>query len=496
MLELIVFTSGGVLLALEIVASRVLAPVFGNSIYVWGSLIGVFLTALSVGYWVGGSLADRYPTRAAFCGLVFLAGLLTVPIPAVAPALLSALVAADLDSRTGPLVAALVLFFPASLVMGTISPYAVRLSARSVATVGGTAGRLYALSTLGSIAGCFAAAFWLISVMGVRDIILALGLVEMALAVVGLAGLRRVGAAGVAALVVAGAGVGVPRWVPGDGPEIRYARDTVYHRITVSDEGRVRYLKLDNYWQSALDLENPRRTVFRYADYMHVGMVFQPRPERVLVIGMGGGTVPKRYLEDYPEVRVDVVDIDPEVVEVAHRFFGVPRGGRLRAFAQDGRRFVQRAADRYDHVLLDAYLRDTLPFHLATREFYAEVRAKLNPGGVLVANVIGALEGPHSRLFRAVYRTLREVYPAVYVFPVDYGPVGWPEALRNIIVVATDRRWSPAEVQERARQVRGRVAVERFEAVVGDLYQRPIRTEDVPTLTDDYAPTDALLAAR
>jgi spermidine synthase len=133
---------------------------------------------------------------------------------------------------------------------------------------------------------------------------------------------------------------------------------------------------------------------------------------------------------------------------------------------------------------------------LATREFYAEVRAKLNPGGVLVANVIGALEGPHSRLFRAVYRTLREVYPAVYVFPVDYGPVGWPEALRNIIVVATDRRWSPAEVQERARQVRGRVAVERFEAVVGDLYQRPIRTEDVPTLTDDYAPTDALLAAR
>lgn len=496
MLELIVFASGGVLLALEIVASRVLAPTFGNSIYVWGSLIGVFLTALSVGYWLGGRLADRYPSHGAFCGLVFLAGLLTVPIPAVAPPLLSVLAAAELDSRAGPLLSALVLFFPASVVMGTISPYAVRLSTRSVATVGGTAGRLYALSTLGSIAGCFAAAFWLISVLGVRDIVLALGLLEMALAVAGLVGLRRAGAATVAALVLVGAGAGSARILPPEAPEVVYARDTVYHRITVSDEGTVRYLKLDNYWQSALDLEEPRRTVFRYADYMHVGMLFQPHPRRVLVIGMGGGTVPKRYLEDYPEVQVDVVDIDPEVVEVAHRFFGVPRGGRLRAFAQDGRQFVRRAREHYDHVLMDAYLRDTLPFHLATREFFQEVRAGLRPGGVFVVNVIGALEGPHSRLFRAVYRTLREVYPAVYVFPVDFGPAGWPEALRNIIVVGAQTRWSPGEVQARARGLRGRVKVPGFDAAVADLYLRPIRTEDVPTLTDDFAPTDALLSVR
>ncbi len=496
MLELIVFTSGGVLLALEIVASRVLAPVFGNSIYVWGSLIGVFLTALSVGYWVGGGLADRYPSRGAFCALVFLAGLLTVPVPAVAPGLLSALVAADLDSRAGPLVAAFVLFFPASVVMGTISPYAVRLSTRSVATVGGTAGRLYALSTLGSIAGCFAAAFWLISVLGVRDIILALGLVEMALAVVGLVGLRRTQAAAVAAFALVGTGAWVPRLAAPDGPEVVYAKDTVYHRVTVTEEGRIRYLKLDNYWQSALDLEDPRRTVFRYADYMHVGMVFQPRPQRVLVIGMGGGTIPKRYLEDYPDVRVDVVDIDPEVVEVAHRFFGVPRGGRLLAFAQDGRRFVQRADRVYDHVLMDAYLRDTLPFHLATREFFQEVRAKLRPGGVFVANVIGALEGPHSRLFRAVYRTLQEVYPGVYVFPVDYGPSGWPQALRNIVVVGSEQRWSPEHVRRRAAEVRDRVRVRGFDTVVADLYVRPVETADVPTLTDDFAPTDALLNAR
>ncbi len=493
MLELVVFTSGGVLLALEIVASRVLAPTFGNSIYVWGSLIGVFLTALSVGYWAGGRLADRYPRREVFCALVFLAGLLTVPIPAVAPGLLSALAAADLDARAGPLVASFVLFFPASVLMGAISPYAVRLSTRTVATVGGTAGRLYALSTLGSIAGCFAAAFWLVFALGVRETILTLGLVEMALAVVALVGLRRLGAAAVAALVVLAAGAWTPRLIPPEGPEVRYARDTVYHRITVSDEGGVRYLKLDNYWQSAMDLVDPRRTVFRYADYMHAGILFQPQPRRVLVIGMGGGTVPKRYVQDYPQVRVDVVEIDPEVVEVAYRFFRVPRDGRLRAFAQDGRQFVQGTEERYDHVLMDAYLRDTLPFHLATREFFREVRAKLQPGGVFVVNVIGALDGPYSRLFRAVYRTLREVYPGVYVFPVEFAPAGWTDALRNVIVVGTEHVWSPERVRAAFRAVRDRVRVPGFSSVVADLYTRAIRIEDVPTLTDNFAPTDTLI---
>ncbi len=493
MLEFMVFVSGGVLLALEIVASRVLAPTFGNSIYVWGSLIGVFLTALSLGYWGGGWLADRYPKREAFCALVFLAGLLTVPIPAVAPGLLTALETAELGARAGPLVAAFVLFFPASVAMGTISPYAVRLSARSLATVGGTAGRLYALSTLGSIAGCFAAAFWLIGVLGVRETILALGLVEMVLAVVGLAGLRRLGSATVAFLVALAAGAWTPRVLVADGPELRYAKDTVYHRITVSDEGGIRYLKLDNYWQSAMDLHQPHRTVFRYADYMHVGMLFQPQPERVLVIGMGGGTVPKRYVEDYPKVRVDVAEIDPAVVEVAYRFFGVPRDSRLRAFAQDGRQFVRRTEERYDHILMDAYLRDTLPFHLATREFFQEARAKLRPGGVFVANIIGALDGPYSHLFRAVYRTLREVYPGVYVFPVDFTPGGWTEALRNIIVVGTEHVWSAEQVRAAARTVRDQVRVPGFPTVVADLYTRPIRTEDVPTLTDNFAPTDALI---
>ncbi|MDR5696763.1 MAG: fused MFS/spermidine synthase, partial [Armatimonadota bacterium] len=344
--------------------------------------------------------------------------------------------------------------------------------------------------------GCLAAAFWLISILGVREIILTLGLVEMGMAVLGLVGLRRLATAAAAAVAIVVLGAWVPRVMAGDSPEIIYARDTVYHRITVSDEGGIRYMKLDNYWQSATDLTDPERTVFRYADYMHAGMLFVPDPRHVLLIGMGGGTIPKRYLNDYPDVRMDVVDIDPEVIAAAERYFDVPVGGRLRAFGQDGRIFVKRATERYDQILMDAYLKDTLPFHLATREFFQEVRARLNPGGVFVANIIGALDGPDSRLFRAIYRTMREVFPAVYVFPVDMGPVGVPELVRNIIVVGADERLSPAEVRARHAAIRHRIRLADFDAVVEDLYTQPIRTEDVPTLTDNYAPVDALINSR
>jgi spermidine synthase len=485
-----------VLLALQIIGSRVLAPTFGNSVYIWGSLIGVFLAGLSAGYYLGGRIADRYPRRDVFCGFVFAAGLLVASIPVLSPIVLDAVTRVDLGPRAGPLVAAIALFFPASAVMGTVSPYAVRLTARSVATVGNTAGRLYALSTLGSITGCLAAAFWLLSVMGAREAILALGLVEMSMAALGMVGLRRLAPAVSAAVAVVLAGAWGMRAMGSDGPGVIYARDTVYHRITVSDEAGIRYMKLDNYWQSAKDLAAPERTVFRYADYMHAGMLFTPDPRRVLMIGMGGGTVAKRYLQDYPAVRMDVVEIDPKVIAAAERYFGVPANGRLRAFGQDGRIFVKRAAERYDQILMDAYLKDTLPFHLATREFFQEARARLNPGGVFVANIIGALDGPDSRLFRAIYRTLREVFPAVYVFPVDMGPAGAQQLLRNIIVVGAEEVLSPPEVRARYAAVRGRIRVPGFDAVVADLYAQPIRTDDVPTLTDNFAPTDALIHGR
>jgi spermidine synthase len=485
--------SGGVLLALEIVASRVIAPYFGNSVYVWGSLIGVFLAALSTGYYLGGRISTRWPSPGPFLALVFLAGAATYPIPHFSAAVLGQIAVRDFGPRGNPLLASTVLFFIPSALMATISPYAVRLRAKSVEGVGDVAGRLYALSTLGSIAGTLLAAFVLISTFGVRSIVQILGVTEMGLAVLGLAWVRRAGAAAAAAAGTA-AVLLLSGSVPTDAASVIRARDTVYHRITVSDEGQIRYLRLDNYWQSARDRGDPLRTVFDYTDYLHLPVLFDPGFRRVLFVGMGGGTAPTRFHHDYPNATIEVVEIDPAVVETARTLFGLPDDARLKVHVMDGRLWLRRATQQYDLVILDAYLIDTIPFHLATREFYQEVAARLAPGGVLASNVIGAVRGSDSRLFRAIYKTLRSVFPQVYVFPVGGGE---PQALRNIIVVSAEAPpLTPSEIVARAVGARrdGLVSIEGFEHDAATLLTRPVETGDVPVLTDDYAPTDALIA--
>ncbi|MDQ7842685.1 MAG: fused MFS/spermidine synthase [Armatimonadota bacterium] len=499
-LRLVVFLSGAVLLALEIVASRVVAPFLGNSVYVWGALIGVFLGALAVGYFLGGLVADRTASAAVFAGLVFLAGALLVPIPLTAPGVLGTIALSAVGPRTAPLLAAVTLFFLPAVVIGALSPFAVRLHARTVATIGNVAGGLYALNTVGSILGTLLAAFVLLSWMSVPVIIYLLGGTMMLLAVPTWLAAGRGAAAAVAGAVALLLLAGVPMAGRQQSPPgRRFQRDTVYHRITVDDEAGVRYLRLDAYWQSGMDLTDPRRTVFAYSDYLHLPLLFRPEASRVLFVGLGGGTAPRRYHEDYPRMRIDVVEIDPAVIAAARRYFGVPQDLRMRLVAQDGRLFVARSSERYDIIVLDAYLIDTIPFHLATREFFQTVRAHLTPGGVLASNVIGALEGPRSGFFRAVYRTSREVFPAVYVFPTDWGRYGGRDSLRNIIIVgSTSPPRSPEAVRAAARtaQARAGVTIPRFLEAAADLYTEPIPVEDVPTLTDDYAPVEILLRPR
>lgn len=482
-------------------ASRVIAPSFGNSVYVWGSLIGVFLAALSAGYYLGGILADRRPSGALFAGIIFLAGALVFPIPFVAPSVMEALVRADYGPRGGPLLATIALFFLPSLVMGMVSPFAVRLRARTVSTIGNVAGMLYALSTLGSIAGTLLAAFVLIASFGVRTIIQLLGGVMMVMALVGWITFRRWAAAAGAAVVAAVLTAGLVQAAPIGAPagEI-FQHDTVYHRISVSDESGIRYLRLDNYWQSGVDLADPRRTVFPYSDYMHLPLALRPDAARVLLVGLGGGTVPKRFHEDYGRLRVEVVELDPAVVATAREYFAVPpEDARMHIVAEDGRLFITRTRERYDVVLLDAFLIDTIPFHLATREFFETIRSRLRPGGVLASNVIGALEGPQSAFFRAVYKTFAAVFRTVYVFPVDWSRYDGPQSLRNIIILGTDQPvLTPAQFAQAASAaaVALPVTIEGFARAAADFYTRPIDTGDVPILTDDFAPVELLIQRR
>jgi len=519
-----VFVSGAVLLGVEIAASRVLAPFFGNSLFVWGALIGVVLTGLAFGYWAGGALADRLPATGLLLGVMTLAAALVLAIPLVDEPVLELIVSWDPGPRLDPLLAAVALFGLPSVVMAAVTPIAIRLLARSLASVGRTAGRLFAVSTAGSIAGTFATAFFLIPEFGTDQL---LGLAATALfACVALVALVErlpvavaLGAAGAVAAALASAslapevggtlrGAAAENWSPvyrlrgeegGTAPDfaaedvtVVFSRDTRYHRLAVVDDEDSRYLRFDSSFQSAMFLERPFDTRFEYTDFFHLGLAYRPAARDVLFVGLGGGSAPKRMWRDFRDLRIHVVELDPVVVDVAYEHFRLPRDPRLTVDVADGRRFLERDDRRWDVIAIDAYFADSIPFHLTTHEFLQLVRSRLKPGGVVLANVIGALEGPDSRLFRALVRTYRTVFPTVLVHPVgDENEV----ALRNIILVGMEGaapeqdfladRWSELRASSNGAPDLARA--------IGGRLDGEIPTGDVPALTDDYAPTDSLL---
>ncbi len=529
-----VFLSGAALLGLEITASRVLAPTFGSSLFVWGSLIGIVLTGLAIGYWAGGVVADRLPSPYLLISLLTLGAVLVALVPVIDQTVLTWIVDWDPGPRLDPLLAAAILFGPASIVLASASPTAVRLAASSLERLGRTAGRLFSISTAGSIFGTFVTAFWLVPELG-TDQVLAVGAATLVAAalIVALA-VRLVPAAVALSGALAGAvllalslapegnqqlkGVAAQNWSPlyrqrenrtpgpldpaaigdlGSNFAIREARDTQYHRLVVADDDDSRYLRFDNSFQSGMWLSDPYRTRFRYTDYLDLGIAHRPSAKNVLFIGLGGGSAPKRIWRDFPKLRLHVAELDPEVVNAAYRWLKLPRSPRLTIDAEDGRQWLTRHRQKWDVVVIDAFYADSIPFHLATHEFLELVRERLSPGGVVVVNIIGAVTGDESKLLRSLTKTYRSAFPTVLLYPVFDGVNDRnPTYTRNVILVATDSAApTTAFLRQRWREIRKATpTAPALDKAIADRWTRPVRFDDVPVLTDDYAPTDSLLA--
>ncbi len=493
-LRIVVFGAGAVLMALEIVGSRILAPYFGSSVYVWGSLISIFLAALSAGYYLGGLAADRWPRPGTLTLALAVAGVVILLLPLVARSILEGISAWDLGPRASPLLASVVLFVLPSLLLGTTSPVAIKLAATDLATVGNTAGQLYAISTAGSIVGTLVTAFALIPAMGVRAILYTLGITLLlfsALLTRRAVRVVRPAAAGLLVFVLASGGSAQTTGIA----TILLEKDTVYHRIRVHEDASWRYLRFDRSLQGGMLLKDPTVSPLRYADYVHLAWLFTPAIKRMLVVGLGAGSIPKRFLHDYPQVTVDSVELDPIVADVARQYFAVADGPRHRIIVQDGRQYVRRADGGYDVVVMDAYFAEGIPFHLVTREFFRQVRMKLSPGGVVVVNIVGALGGSNSKLFRAIYKTYASEFPGLYLFPVGFATGKEEETTRTILLFATDTRGIArdtfaARLDALLKENKLSELVTR--SFMRDFYDRPVATADVPLLTDDYAPVDIL----
>jgi spermidine synthase len=278
--------------------------------------------------------------------------------------------------------------------------------------------------------------------------------------------------------------------------QVVFSKDTQYHRLSVVEDSDTRYLRFDNSLQSAMYIDDPLRTRFAYTDLFHLSKAYNPDAQEILFIGLGAGSSEKRMLQDFRDVSLHAVEIDPVVADVAYDYFALPRDDpRLEVSVGDGRRFLADDDRRWDAIVIDAFFADAIPFHLVTREFLQLAQTRLNPGGVIVTNAIGAIAGPGSRLFRSIYRTYRTVFPTVLVHPAILAGDQGDETFRNLILVATEQA-APQRVflADRWGEIMAAspTAPDLRQAIF-DRHDALIPTDDVPVLTDDYAPTDALL---
>lgn len=496
-LDAAVFLSGAALMALEIVGSRVLAPVFGTSLFVWGALITTFLAALAAGYALGGRLSDRRPDPSVLANLLAIGGAVLFLAFASPDALLEALGRAPVPDRFRVLVASVGLFGPPSVLMGMVTPFAVRLAAKEIATVGFAAGRLSALSTAGSILGTFATAFFLIPMFATRPILFGLGTALLAASLLVPAPRLARRSVFTALIVLAGAAVFLeaPNFVrpPGPAGTLVYQKETAYHRLRVVDQGIRRALYFDNRLQGYVPvrpgLEMPRN----YSDGLALSLLFPRKPRSVVVIGLGAGMVPSLLSARAPEIATTSIELDPEVVEVAKKYFAFAPGAHGRIVVGDGRRVLDRDVPQADVIIVDAYFSDNLPFHLITQEFDELCARKLPPDGALAVNFGGELTGRHNQLFWAAVKTMSRVFPCIYVFSGEL-VAGRTPFRSNAIVVATRSpdRLDRGTIEDRASALAARLGRPSIEAWAKDLYDGEIHTAGAPVLTDAYAPTEAL----
>ncbi len=495
-LNFVVFISGAVLMSLEIVGSRVLAPNFGSSIFVWGSLISVVMAALSIGYYWGGWLSAREPSYGKLLLLLVIPGILIFFLPFIYPAVNDWIASIDFGSRLNPLIACSVLFLLPGIFLGTISPYVIRLAATRLHTVGSTAGTLYAVSTCGSICGTLLTAFYLIPVLGVSNIIHTLGitLVCLSLVVVPLVRLQGVSLSRAVATVSLTLGSMNMFWTPAAWAKTILQKETFYHRIRVEEDDEARYMYFDRTLQSAMNLKDPTALRLIYSRYTSLGFTFRPDAKKMLIIGLGGGSIPKKIQKEFPNIEIDAVEIDPEVIRIAKDHFNVKEGKNLRLHAQDGRLFLTRTQSQYDIILLDAYFTDAIPFHLTTKQFFELAQKRLTPNGIIVANLISAVTGPSGKIVRAFVRTQRQIYPQTYVFAARRADNVSLDTIQNVIVIATreKQRLDIKEIVKRASAIDKGLFPDPIQDIALSYFDRPV-PEDVPILTDDYAPTDDLL---
>jgi spermidine synthase len=500
-LAVLVFVAGMASMSLEFTASRILIPIFGSSIYTWGSLIGVILAGLSLGYHIGGKLADKNPNFLKLCLVIFSAGLYIIFIPFIAPTLTSSFVQFVSDSQYASLFAVFTLLMLPTFLLGIVSPYAIKLATRRLTELGNVSGNLYSLSTIGSIVGTFLTVFVLIPTFEINYIIFGLGVTLMFFSsLFGPARFPKILAVFVVILLFFFPSINLSSagtvMIHPTGTLV-YEKETLYSHLDVIDNGNIRTLYLDGNTHSQMYKDKPEELAITYTKYFHLGFLFNPNAKDVLFVGGGGFSGPKNFLSTYSDVRIDVVEIDSDVISAARNYFNlrVDNGSSLMIYNDDARNFLSKTEKKYDLIILDAFSKNYIPFHLMTLEYFQLLDKKLTSDGVIISNNIGSMTGDRSDIIRAVYKTISQVFPSVYFFPTEYNSGN----LQNIMLAAmkTPTEYSKDELRQLASNNDNNnhdstTALDDLD-YLEHLYEAELKTSDVPLLTDQFAPVDTLI---
>ncbi len=540
----VVFVASCCSLILELVAGRILAPFIGVSLYTWTSIIGVVLAGISLGNWSGGRIADRWPTRRTLGVLLAVAGLFSLavlPLIGIANSIPTGELIAAGDRLGGGLrldraliliarivIITTVIFFPPSFVLGMISPVVIKLTLHDFSRTGSVVGKIYALSTLGSILGTFATGFVLVQTFGTRAIVLGVAVVLLLMAVIFgdlLRARRAIAPLVVMALLVGGLvsarDVEAYKCWSNDALDVGEClgrsftegwssasqsgclHETNYYCIRVSDDvlssdHLLKILVLDHLIHSYNSIEDPSYLKYGYikvyaevADYLVQRL---PNKDlRILYIGGGGYTLPRHIEATYPNAHQEVVEIDPGVTQTVYEKLGVdPAKTTIVTYNVDARlmlnQLVREHAGEYDLIIGDAFNDVSIPYHLTTQEFDQQVRRLLKPDGYYLALVIDKLRG--GQFIPAYTETVRTVWP--YSALLADGSY-WDSSAPSTYVVAAGAQ--PLDF-DRLATVRGAgPRGERItQAMPQDSMQQWLAEARAPVLTDDYAPADNLIA--
>lgn len=475
-------------MVLEIVASRILAPFIGTSIIVWTSLIGVILTSLSLGYLLGGKLADK-TTKFFILGTTLTFSSLSVLFAAIIrPTVLRILTDSFLDFRLIAFFSSGILFGPVSFLLGMVTPFAVKLRLRSLAKTGRTSGYLFAVSTIGGILGTFLTGFLLIPNLGtsVIEVLIAIFLMFSALTVFSHEKRIKEILISFSALIIAILMYYLFTLYSKD-LNLVLEKDTMYNKVFVEkgligDPGReVLLLKTGVVTQSLMYLDNVNELAAEYTKFFRLGDFFYTNIKKALMLGGGAYSYPKEFFNNRRDATIDVVEIDPGITKIAKDYFFLKENNRLRIYDQDARTFINKTKNIYDVVYIDTFVADAFtPFHLTSLEAVKKLYGLLNVDGVVLINIASSLKGENNKFLTKEVTTYKAIFPQVYVFRVN-GKQN-ENKVQNLILVGLKSTKKPNLTD----------TDQFFSGYIKNLWTEPIDS-DLPLLTDNYAPVEYYL---